>query len=566
MNTSAAAFSKCFRADNPTLWNEFVERFSATPGHVCYYPSAGSDFRPLVYQQITGMEESGLIGKNRTSLDTSDAPEVPGTEYAAPNLWILSDFCAVDPPNWLASGVQHRDAKVEVKTLAITEIHANARHFNMQVNEAYISLPTSNATGRAFFLRLSVRNAVIGEVEVDALYFCYENINLIHQFFLRHQVPISHLVWVRDGAGFGGGRLRHDFLIPLLPLLQTRWLFTSEHYLDTVDNIRWPQELRYYEQLVRRHTTALRQVGILQYGTARVVFSEVANAPLDFVPEKAGVIQRFSRSPNPGHVYLWLHCEEWMKFGPFAWLRFDDLSGAILDPREEAVAWRDDGGWRTSMPRGESMVFSNLTISSSSERPHKNSAFTPRQRTRISIDEWQEFYDGEFQSLLAAVLHQYPDKADCLHCQAPKELRVLLPEWRELQTLVPNSVAERFICCWYGTVLVAQGVHQFIHGYHPAWTLRNFCPLPVRKAGVGCVQVSSPRVLLAANRPSSETWSDFIPFFRKRILGEMEKLTGMSSGEFMTAIRNSIERQAKPIHPLEALLFSSFPSEENHEL
>jgi len=376
MNTYSETFSKCFHADNTTLWDGFIEHFSATPGHVCYYPSAGSDFRPLVYQQIAGMEELELIGNNRASVGASDAPEVPGSEYTAPNLWIFSDFC-ISPPDWLASGVQHRDAKVDIETLAITEIHPDARHFNMQVNEAYLSRPISNVTGRAFFLRLVVRNAVIGEVEVDALYFCYENINLIHQFFLRHQVPVSHLVWVRDGAGFGGGRLRHDFLIPLLPLLQTRWLFTSEHNLETTERIRWPRELRHYERLARRQSTALRQVDEFQSGMDRVLFSEVENAPLAFEPEEAGGFQRFLRSPDPDPVYLWLCCEGWMRFGPFKWLRFDDSLGVIADSKGNVAAMKNGEFWSVPEGPGKGMRFSNPTITTTREHPQKNSHESP---------------------------------------------------------------------------------------------------------------------------------------------------------------------------------------------
>jgi len=93
-------------------------------------------------------------------------------------------------------------------------------------------------------------------------------------------------------------------------------------------------------------------------------------------------------SPKPAlqGVYLWLCCEGWMRFGPYEWLRFDDKESAILDPRGETVAWRADGGWRTSSPRGEGMVFSNPTITISSEHPHRNSGSSPARRARFSIE------------------------------------------------------------------------------------------------------------------------------------------------------------------------------------
>lgn len=36
-------------------------------------------------------------------------------------------------------------------------------------------------------------------------------------------------------------------------------------------------------------------------------------------------------------LYLWLNCERWVRFGPFAWLRFDDAAGPRIAPDGEPV-------------------------------------------------------------------------------------------------------------------------------------------------------------------------------------------------------------------------------------
>lgn len=553
-----ASFVRRFKAEESGVWTDFFDRFKETDGRICYYPSAGSDFRPVIYQQLAGITKLGLIHASGDMVRPDS--ELGGfTKYAAPDLWICSDFRGDDVSQWLETKLIHKDDRVEIQLLAHTEIHPLRMDFATRPSRAYTSLPPTEMTGRVFYLRISAMNETIGTVDADVIYFCVENVNLIRSFLLRQRIPLSHLVWVRDGAGFGGGRLRHDFLIPLLPLLKTRWLFIEERYHQNLGEVAWPQELRFFERLVADQRPELLAMGSFQSGDDRVVFCEVDSSRVDETVKEIRLPLLSKPADTTSSVYLWLHCEGWMKFGPFDWLRFDYDLGAILGPREEVVAWRDDGGWRTSNPRGADMVFSDPTISS--QHAHQNSAFSLRRRERISIDAWREFYDGEFQSLLAGVLRQYPDKSDSPHCRAPNELRVRLPDGRGLRALVPNAVAERFFCCWYGTVLVAQGMHQFIRGCHPAWTLRNFCPLPVHDVGEGSVQVAPSRELLAAKRPSFETWIDFIPFFRQRILGEVEKLTGMSQGEFMAAIRSSRERQDEPFHPLEARLFSSFPPE-----
>lgn len=227
-----------------------------------------------------------------------------------------------------------------------------------------------------FYLRIRVENSVTGSHEVDAIYFCYENVNLIQQFFLRHEIPISHLVWIRDGSGFGGGRLRHDFLMPLMPLLRTRWLFIQKSYFqnlqddDGLRTIPRPQELKYHLRFQRsRVSPSLSEVGNFQSGGDRVVFCKVENAPIEYHSDpSAGSERRFPATEVSDPVYLWLSCEGWMKFGPFEWLRFDEERRSILGPCGEVATWVG-GTWRVPGERWSGYAFSGPTITTSRERP-----------------------------------------------------------------------------------------------------------------------------------------------------------------------------------------------------
>jgi hypothetical protein len=86
------------------------------------------------------------------------------------------------------------------------------------------------------------------------------------------------------------------------------------------------------------------------------------------------------KSPRRGRVYLWLCCEGWMRFGPFEWLRFDDTESTIIDPDGEVVAKMTNGYWVVSSGQGGGMQFSNPTITSSREHPHRNSGDPPWRR------------------------------------------------------------------------------------------------------------------------------------------------------------------------------------------
>jgi hypothetical protein len=280
MNTHSAILSKCFRAEDHSLWDDFIQRFSATPGHVCYYPSAGSDFRPLVYQQVDALNalaEHDDLSRNK------DAPPSISPNYVTPNLWLFSDYCGVYVPKWMQAGVQRDDGRTRIRTLAMTELYPIARMVNFRLNSQYVHFPGSEVTGRAFYLRLEIESNLMPPFQADVIYCCYENVNLIHQLLLRHQLRVSHLVWVCDGSGFGGGPLRHDFLLQMLPLLGVRWLFAEPRYFEKPARIQWPDELLYYRRLVnevRPNITPQTSLRLLNE-----VYCEVRDAPIDFEPE-----------------------------------------------------------------------------------------------------------------------------------------------------------------------------------------------------------------------------------------------------------------------------------------
>jgi len=354
-----------FGASDAGLWKDFIARFGETQGRICYYPSAGWDFRPLVYQQIAGMEKLGLLAADRkvmrqTLFDEIENPKIRNV-YEAPDLWILSDYSGDRMASWLESGVIHQDERVEVRILSHTELHPRTQQYRIPPDSRYVSGQATPMTGRVFYLRVAVTNATLGTVEADVLYFCVENVHLISRLLLSERIPVSHVVWVRDGSGFGGGRLRHDFVVHLLPLFQTRWLFVGELDLRSYSpaQVRWPSEFSRIKRALEGAAPNLQVIGDFQAGMDRVVFCEVDNTEpdealrRDFERENLRLMERIQRSReeaprSDSGVYLWLCSEGWMKFGPYAWLRFDDECQRILGPKGRVVASKIGDCWKIS--------------------------------------------------------------------------------------------------------------------------------------------------------------------------------------------------------------------------
>ncbi len=84
-------------------------------------------------------------------------------------------------------------------------------------------------------------------------------------------------------------------------------------------------------------------------------------------------------NPPAPSVYLWLCCEGWMRFGPFEWLRFDDVTSTISESTGKVVAWREGGRWLVPSSGGAGMAFDdNYMITTSPRHPDPSNRNTPR--------------------------------------------------------------------------------------------------------------------------------------------------------------------------------------------
>lgn len=378
-----------FGASDPGLWTDFIARFGETQGQICYYPSAGGDFRPVVYQQLAGTEKLGLLAADRKVMKQSLFEETETSTirntYKAPDLWILSDYRGDQLDTWLESGLIHHDERLEIRILSHTELQPRAHHYERSPNRRYVSGRRTPLTGRVFYLRLAVTNANIGTVEADVLYFCIENVHLISRFLLNERIPVSHVVWVRDGSALGGGYLRHDFVVHLLPSFQTQWLFVGDSDLRSYSpqKVEWPTELLRIKRALRGAAPVLRVIERFHSGSDEMAFCEVDNTEPDMAllrhleRERLWLRERAQRrreeaSRRDTGVYLWFSCEGWMKFGPYPWLRFDDEGRRILGPGGMVVASKVGEGWSVTGKDGGGL-YPMITSSTEHPRPDRGS-------------------------------------------------------------------------------------------------------------------------------------------------------------------------------------------------
>lgn len=182
-------------------WNALHAWLAAHPGEprLAWYPSAGADFRDLLYLHRDYREHR---------------PGLPG-EPAAPDLFLHTDYCVLGVPDFLDQPLLHEDDRCRVTVERIQELPPPGVPFHGEL----VAFDANHATGRMVFLELAVWSDRLGQFRVPVVYAFVENAAFCARCLLRGGARVSHVVQVRYGHGLGGGRTGPEWVRRQLPRL-----------------------------------------------------------------------------------------------------------------------------------------------------------------------------------------------------------------------------------------------------------------------------------------------------------------------------------------------------------
>lgn len=213
--TDIEILNSCFHSTS-TLWQSFASKIGNL--NTLYYPSAGEDMRPFVFSNKENLIFMGL--------------DVSKKQYEEPDFYIFSDYFPFSNARFFDSKCLHRDSYTEVFIQDYCEL-LPTNNYIYGFNKEYVHFEPSQATGKAIFFKAKVTSHKVKEPYYKyGIYFFYENVNLIEQLFLKNKLTFSHVVWKRDGSGFGGGSVRLDFIYHLAYQSKTKYFFVWDHYLN----------------------------------------------------------------------------------------------------------------------------------------------------------------------------------------------------------------------------------------------------------------------------------------------------------------------------------------------
>lgn len=267
---------------NRSLIND-NEMYSEIKKHkcVCWYPSAGSDLRPLLYLSEPFYKKHEELANEATTFpDLFILTDYYMKDYMDYSFTVFPYICSFDKLHnrTLNNGdIIFQDNRTTLTVNNIKEIVVN----NVAAKMDLISQRISPVYGQGYYMTIKIDShgtptKKLGTWETDVIYLYSENTAFAKEILIRNKIDIDYIVRVRYGGAFGGSRKTFG-----------SWLFQLAEQLN----------VKYY----------VSSINDLIYKNGDVIALKYLQQNTDFVPVKPSLIKLYER--------------EWYKREPVAWYR-----------------------------------------------------------------------------------------------------------------------------------------------------------------------------------------------------------------------------------------------------
>jgi hypothetical protein len=170
---------------NHGVFDDYLQRLRKEP-RIAWYPSAGRDFRDLLY-----------LSKAYSDLNPVDQDLPP--DLPPPDLFLHTDY-SQNPI--LKPGVILEDKKTKISVLEIEELQC----LDLPLDPGIVVFPKRDSmSGRMAFAWVQVVSDKLPESCLPVLYLTVENSVFCANLALKYKARFSHIVRVLYGGGCGGG-------------------------------------------------------------------------------------------------------------------------------------------------------------------------------------------------------------------------------------------------------------------------------------------------------------------------------------------------------------------------
>ena len=172
--------------DKKGAFHRWLSTFKGEP-RIAWYPSAGEDFRDLLYLNPKFAQLNPALADEPTH----------------PDLFLHSDYYPWSTvSSFLDKEVINFDNKTRITVKSIEELP----RCDLPLDPEIVDFPKgSHATGRALFFEVEVSSRILGSFSCPVIYVFAENSAFCAERILPSNGKFSHIIHIRYGGGCGGG-------------------------------------------------------------------------------------------------------------------------------------------------------------------------------------------------------------------------------------------------------------------------------------------------------------------------------------------------------------------------
>ncbi|MDR0927157.1 MAG: hypothetical protein LBO69_05260 [Ignavibacteria bacterium] len=189
--------------------SRFIDSLEGREPRIAWYPSAGWDFRDLLYL-------SPQYAKYNPASQAEPAP---------PDLFLHTDYFPWGGPDFLDTRTLYEG----YNTVVIAESIEMLQYLSLPLHCGIVNFPRGSiATNKVVFMNVKVGSNKLGEISYPILYAFCENESFCAEVMLPNETHISHVIHNRYGGGLGGGgKSRGGWILNVLKKLYCE-LFISD--------------------------------------------------------------------------------------------------------------------------------------------------------------------------------------------------------------------------------------------------------------------------------------------------------------------------------------------------
>lgn len=193
---------------------EYLKRFSS----ICWYPSAGFDFREMLY-----------LSKEYATLTNWD-------EKYFPECFVLTDYLVMTQSGMITSILQGGTFLFQDENTEIVAINGKElERIRIPFYRNLVAFDKDENYGRVIVSDIIIKSSILGELNTKLIYVIAENTSFAFDFLIKNKISIDYVVHVRYGHMLGGGRSNGMFIKNILGQLGTRYFLSDMNYTVKTD-------------------------------------------------------------------------------------------------------------------------------------------------------------------------------------------------------------------------------------------------------------------------------------------------------------------------------------------